>query len=263
MTLLENSALMTVSVLLDQHLIAGSQPATAASAVLARMKQRPDAHAIPVRNAAGKPIAVLSPVGHGALDDHALVDCVLEWRSRHMSAFATRFTPSRERTVDYLRYVAIAGADRILFGIAQGQRLVGHIGLAGVTDETADIDNLLLGRPEAGLETMLLAELELLRFAFTVLQANRVMADVLATNRPALALHRLVGLSVTARVPLDRDRRANGDEVLVPARDPARPTSDDHFVRLSIERARFARLHGDWLAATNDPDPKTCEECHD
>jgi hypothetical protein len=121
--------------------------------------------------------------------------------------------------------------------------------LCNVGIDTCDLDNLISGQKDTPLEFIIFTELALLRFAFGVLPVSGVGADVLHTNKPALMLHRLVGLRTAGRIPLDRGISETGDEVFSPAVDPGAPTSDLCFEHLQISRPRFLEAHREWLSS--------------
>lgn len=213
------------------------------------IKHASERHCVAITDADGRGIGSLAPMGPEAARDDALVERLVEWRAEHMQVFSSRFTPTVARTRQWLDHVVVAKNDRILFKIVRGGEPVGHVGLCNVGVESCDIDNLISGRKDTPLEFIIFAELALLRFAFGVLPAASIAADVLHTNKRALMLHRLVGLERAARVPLDRRITETGDEIFSPAAEPDSPTSDLHYEHLQISRPRFLAAHREWLSS--------------
>ena len=207
---------------------------------LSAWKASPGALRLPFSNASGEQLGHLISVGEGDWFDEELAGKIAEWRERDKLAFATRFSPDVTKTKGYLQHVAFAGKDRILFRLTDmDDVLVGHIGLANISDSIADLDNLMLGNRAKGLEFIYAAEIELLYFCYHVLGVERVAADVLSTNLGAQLLHRSIGFTATVKTPLDSTTDASGTEVLSPAQDSTAPTSDIFNIRFELGRRKF------------------------
>lgn len=127
----------------------------------------------------------LVAVGDRDWEDAAFVNQIMSWREAQKAAFTTRIAhPTAEKTCGYLERLAYVGADRILFGlIDQIWEAVGHVGLANITPTEADIDNLMLGRADLGLEFIFQTKLALMRFAFGSSTIERI---VVVDNTPPL-----------------------------------------------------------------------------
>jgi RimJ/RimL family protein N-acetyltransferase len=207
---------------------------------LSAWKASPEALRLPFSNTSGEQLGHLICVGKEDWLDEELAQKIAEWRERDKLAFATRFIPDVAKTKGYLQHVAFAGKDRILFRLTDmDDMLVGHIGLANINNSTADLDNLMLGNRDKGLEFIHAAEIELLHFCFDVLGVERVAADVLSTNLGAQLLHRSIGFKATVQTPLDSKIDGSGTEVLSPAQDVAAPTSDINNIRFELEMLKF------------------------
>lgn len=213
--------------------------------LIAAMKREEPRRLLPIHGEDGDAIGHLVAIGAGDWHDEVLVDRIMTWREVHRAAFATRIAaPSAAKTGSYLEHLSFAGTDRILFRILDDTgALAGHIGLAAITEAGMDLDNLMLGEAGGRLDFIYRAEIALLHFAFANSDVAAIHADVLDTNKGAQLLHRMAGFSRGIPMPLDLTRNAADDEVLVPARDPQRPTSPIRSLRMTIARPAFLARH--------------------
>ncbi len=135
--------------------------------------------------------------------DPAVVASLTQWRHRYMKFFLTHFAPSEARTRDWLRNVVLPAEDRLLFLIeSEPDAFVGNFGLAAISPESAELDNLLRGRRGGGPDFIHLAECAMLWFLFADRSRTAATLRVFATNSTTIRLHTGVGFERTKGDPL-------------------------------------------------------------
>lgn len=168
-----------------------------------------NARAIPVEHH-GQRIGSLVPVGPWILDSPSLIHQISDWRARAMKMFMVQFESTPSKTETYLAKHSIGQRDRILFMIRTDGEFLGHVGLAGITNRTAELDNLMRGHSGGSPHLMEASEETLIRWAFTQLELDFLQLRVLSYNIFAKAIHERMGFRTTRRSHL---RRVVGDEV--------------------------------------------------
>ncbi|MBW3096486.1 GNAT family N-acetyltransferase [Pseudohoeflea coraliihabitans] len=160
-------------------------------------QSRARADAIEIRDDEDLPAGMLVPIGAWALKDPGLIDDFTAWRRAFRRFFLTRFTETPEHTLAYLKNVAIAEEDRILFALTTLEgRVIGHLGLCNISAECGELDNFIRGVSGGPPNLMFLAERQLLRWAFFDLGLERILAQVLSFNFLAHGLHAPLGFEV-------------------------------------------------------------------
>lgn len=157
--------------------------------------------AIPVTNDLGSKCSLV-PVGAWILDTPDLLGEISEWRSRAMKMFLVQFESTPARTVEYIQTHSLAQSDRLLFMVDLNGAFVGHIGIANLTEESAELDNLMRGRPGGPTELFKLCELTLLKWVFFNTSVKEIRLRVLSYNVMAKVLHKEIGFHVSERLPL-------------------------------------------------------------
>ena len=161
--------------------------------------------ALPIADSAGRVIGMLVPMGHWAWLDNNVVECFRDWRQRFMRMFFVRFESSSESTIRYLRDLAVGSNDRLMFLMLDvGGRIVGHVGIANISQEQCELDNLIRGVGGGEPRLIYYAELAILRWCFQVLGVKKVDARVISYNWMAKALHEEVGFQLISQFPLKR-----------------------------------------------------------
>lgn len=162
-----------------------------------------EAQALAIRNQAGAVIGKLVPVGAWILEERATVELLCAWRQRFMRMFLTQFDSSYERTLGYLKNRSIGNDGCLLFLLYdETERLIGHLGLAGVDGECGELDNFMRGAEGGDPRLVYWAELALLDWSFRRLGLQRSIVQVLSYNWLVLALHEEVGYTESAQQAL-------------------------------------------------------------
>ena len=123
-----------------------------------------------------------------------------------MRFFRAQFQASQESTKNYLRNFSILQDDRLLFAIYVDNDLFGHIGLSNVSEECAELDNVIRGVSGGPDDLLYYAERALLNWAFNTVGVRTVSAQVLSNNFLAMNLHERFGFEVTESLPLVQRR---------------------------------------------------------
>ena len=172
--------------------------------------------ALPIRDKQDEVIGGLVPVGSWILDDPETIAAIADWRGRAMRMFLTQFESTIERTTQYLKNLAIEQTSRIFFMLQDtGGSLVGHVGLANVTQTHAELDNLMRGKRGGPPDLMRFAEYEILKWGFGVLGIESFHLRILSYNFLAMNIHESLGFVMTEEVPLFR-KKDDGQTTLEP-----------------------------------------------
>lgn len=152
----------------------------------------------------GQALGSLVPVGPWILDTPDLIRQISEWRARAMRMFLVQFESTPAKTEAYLANLSIGQEDRILFMIETDGVLLGHVGLAAITDDTAELDNLMRGQAGGSPRLMEASEWTLIRWAFTELALQSLHLRILSYNIFAKSIHEDMGFRTTQRSHLRR-----------------------------------------------------------
>lgn len=157
--------------------------------------------------AAGIPIdeeLALVPVGLWILDDDELIASMAEWRQGAMEMFFARFDSTAAKTRAYLERASLGEPGRLLFLITNGSTVVGHVGISGATDDTAELDNVMLNPGVQSKGVMGRAINALQPWCRSVLGLSSLTLKVASENARAIALYERCGFSVTSSSALRR-----------------------------------------------------------
>jgi len=144
----------------------------------------------------------LIPVGPWILGSENLICKFTEWRNYAMEMFFSHFTASLSSTERYLEDFSLAQNNRILFVIQSEGDMVGHIGLAHISNRHAEIDNVIRGERTNHQNLMFEALKALVSWAFSELRLNYLELRVTSDNWRAKDLYERVGFRVVQRSPL-------------------------------------------------------------
>ena len=209
--------------------------------IVANLKSGLSEFSIPILSAQTSVTGFLIPITHRLAEDRAIVDALFRWRRAHMKAFLTVFTPTLEKTQNYLTDFSLPDPARILFLAAdRASRHVGHIGLCNITADGAEIDNVVRGESVDNPDFMVHAHSALLRWAFSVLDIPLAYLNVLAHNERALRTYRKVGFREVARTRLVREEQDDGYRL--------RPASISNRDAAVATLARMEIVRGHWFA---------------
>jgi hypothetical protein len=209
--------------------------------IIAAMKtETPEAAtraSIPIFDSRQSRIGSMVPVGPWIASDRAKVQDICDWRQDNMTMYLSHFTSTYERTKTYLDQVC-ATPDRILFLIMdETERLVGHLGIAKVSDVSVELDNLVRGRAGGAPRLILLAQKTLLEWCFSVLDVTLATAGVISYNTKALAFHKMFGLSIDRHLPLEKTETPDFTSHKILESGPGNVDYD--YVILKIDRDDF------------------------
>lgn len=166
--------------------------------------------ALPVPNDAGV-LAQLVPIGPWILSHDALISDISSWRQRAMKMYLHQFVATPENTRKYLKDQSIGEQTRLLFLLQYNSEFIGHIGIANVTDDSAELDNLMRGKPGGPRDLMVLCEAALIDWCMTRLSLKRIYLRVLSTNVLAKEIHKQLGFTLLRQAPVLR--QVEGDRV--------------------------------------------------
>lgn len=186
-------------------------------------------------------VVVLVPVGPWVLLNPELVRAMSEWRARSMQSFHIRFESTPSKTEQYLRDFSLGRNDRLLFMIEVNGDFLGHIGLANVTADDAEIDNVMRGIRGGPPGLMEVSARTLIEWAFRGLGLHQLYLQVLSDNQRAKDLYGRLGFETTERYPLRVEKRADSTALVRCSGNEATEnfTSDVMSLdRESFERAR-------------------------
>lgn len=152
----------------------------------------------------GKSLGSLVPVGSWILEDPNLIQQMSEWRGSAMRMFLIQFESTPSKTKAYLTNYSIGQRNRILFMIETGGSFVGHIGLAGITTNSAELDNLMRGSAGGSPDLMKASEWTLANWAFNELGIQSLNLRILSYNIFAKVIHEEMGFQKTQCLNLRR-----------------------------------------------------------
>lgn len=152
----------------------------------------------------GQSLGSLVPVGPWILGVSDLICQISAWRCRAMRMFLIQFDSTPSKTEDYLLKFSVGQRDRILFMIEAEGSFVGHIGLAKITDTSAELDNLMRGSTGGSSELMKASERTLIRWAFMELGLQALQLRILSYNIFAKVIHEEMGFQTFQRSNLRR-----------------------------------------------------------
>ena len=176
-------------------------------AVIQRLKKSSFSEAyssrIPVCNQENEIIGCLVPVGLWILENEEKIKLISSWRQLAMRMFLTQFESTSIRTREYLENLSIREKNRIFFLLYDiKNRFIGHMGMAGISGETGELDNLMRGLEGGDPRLIFYAEITLLDWCFNFLAMNTSHLRVLSYNWLVISLHQEVGYIVVKNIPL-------------------------------------------------------------
>lgn len=166
-------------------------------------------NAISVRDFSQIEIAKLVPIGNWVFDDRILLESFTKWRKVFMRFFLSQFEPSIDSTKNFLKNLPINQINRILFAIYVNGELMGHCGLSNVDNQSAEIDNIIRGKPGGPSDLMYFSEKSLLTWTFKVLAVKKVYGQIFSTNFLSLSLFKRFGFSLKEKLYLKKVFRNN------------------------------------------------------
>jgi len=156
---------------------------------------------VPICLPSGEKIGSLEAVTTATLSDDCVIDAFTRWRKTYGRFFLSQFTPTPERTRNWLMAI-LADERRMLFTIHAGPARVGHYGFRDLHEGSAELDNLLRGERGGHPGLMRATVVALSEWLFSRLHVHTVVGNILADNAVALKLHTDAGFSLGAKRPL-------------------------------------------------------------
>ena len=151
----------------------------------------------------GLRIGCLKPITKSLASDEKVVEKLTKWRRMFKRYFLTQFTPTSERTKNWLDSVVMPSDNRILFLICtDSNEIVGNFGVCDLTESQAELDNLIRGEKGGHPQLIYFAELALLKWIFDDLGIPTACLHVFSNNYKTIALHESVGFKTVASYPL-------------------------------------------------------------
>jgi RimJ/RimL family protein N-acetyltransferase len=186
-------------------------------------------------------IGALLPITPSMLSDVEMIEKLTQWRNRAQKYFATQFQATIERTRGWLDRTVLADPDRLLFLVMTPNRLVGHMGFKGLSDQSVELDNFIRGEMGGHPQLIYHSEIALLRWLFRIFPIQNVYASVFADNFVTLNLHHSVGFRLTERIPLRR--KMVGEEIHLEMGRPGDPSPEGRYShKLELRRSEFNPL---------------------
>lgn len=191
-----------------------------------------------VRNREGVPLGWLTPIGTREAEDPNIIASLTKWRRMFMRYFLTQFTPSDERTHDWLRNVVIPNNDRILFMIVENSGVpIGNFGVCNLDEKEAELDNLIRGEKGGDRELIYYSEVALLWWLFVEMKISSVCLHVFSNNLKTIALHSRVGFSEIKR--MDLERVVAGEEIKYQVSPSEGETEDFQYIKMALTYEEF------------------------
>jgi RimJ/RimL family protein N-acetyltransferase len=147
----------------------------------------------------------LVPVGPWITGEDSLVELMADWRTSAREMFFAQINSTPASMKEYLSNYAIKKDDRILFMVQFQELFVGHIGLSGIFDGAAHIDQVMKS-PNAYTElpkgVMSKSLTALTEWGHSQLGIRRYMLEVISSNDDAIRFYQRMGFEIFQSEPL-------------------------------------------------------------
>jgi RimJ/RimL family protein N-acetyltransferase len=185
--------------------------------LILRLKNTAPPLDIPVLDASGTVIGSLVLITAAIVEMPGMVEDLCRWRTTHKSRFLTVFEPSIESMRNYLLNFSLPDPARVLFLLkdAAGRR-VGHMGLCNISEQGAELDNVMRGERVSTAKFMQHALKSFIRWSVENLRLNKLYLNVLADNDAAKTTYEQIGFAVVSQQWLERIDQIGGYK-LVPS----------------------------------------------
>jgi len=158
----------------------------------------------------GGVLARLVPVNRKSLKDFECVASRMsDWRNLYADCFLTRFHATSERTEHWLNHSLIPQEDKLLFFIIVGNDIVGHIGLADITGESAEIDNVINNHRERNFFANVLKTV--MALVFELMDIERLQIRYLSNNVRAVRAYQKIFGTTVIRIDHLKYEEKNGE----------------------------------------------------
>lgn len=149
-------------------------------------------------------IAKLIPINNLNYTSNDIIISMTKWRNKFNTHFLTRFLSTNERTINWIEKSILYSNNRILYLIYVEEKLVGQFGLCNITNDQAELDNVIRGERGGCKDLFELIEIEIIKLSFEKLKIKRVVAHILSNNFLAYNLHEKNGFVIQHTFPLKK-----------------------------------------------------------
>lgn len=191
----------------------------------------------------GIKIGSLKSIDSRIASDQVIIDKLTRWRKMFKKFFLTQFTPTPERTKSWLQSVVLPSDNRVLFLVCTDKdEIVGNFGVCDLSENRAELDNLIRGEKGGHPQLIYFAELAMLRWLFRDLGVKAVSLHVFSNNYKTISLHESVGFCATASHHLIKEE--SEDEVRYITSDtPSAQAADFTYLEMMLTPTEFEKAH--------------------
>lgn len=193
---------------------------------------------IPIFDDQNNSVGYLKPITIEQLENGDVIYMLTKWRKMFMKFFLTQFSPSTERTRNWLTKVVLPSQDRILFLIyTMENKIVGNFGVCNFSSESAELDNLIRGEKGGVPQLIYYSEISLLKWLFLELNMSNVFLHVFSNNSKTIALHEKVGFEVIQESTLWKQR--TDDELIYSISEKIGDAVDFSYLKMNLLKEKF------------------------
>lgn len=191
----------------------------------------------------GFKIGSLNPIDNRFANDQGVIDKLTKWRKMFKNFFLTQFTPTPERTKNWLESFVLPSDNRVLFLVhTDKDDIIGNFGVCDICENRAELDNLLRGEMGGHPQLIYFAELAILRWLFRDLEIPNVILHVFSNNYKTTALHESIGFRTVAFNHLIKEESEN--ELRYVVRDtPSTQAVSFTYLEMMLTAAEFEKAY--------------------
>jgi RimJ/RimL family protein N-acetyltransferase len=128
---------------------------------------------------------------------------IAKWRNKYMRFYFTQFEANLENATSYILSKTNLNSSSIFFMIAdENFKIVGHIGISNIFEDSAELDNILLGEKTDIPNLMIDVENQVLNWIKDYLGIRKIILQLFSFNFLAINLHNECGFKVLESTPL-------------------------------------------------------------
>ncbi len=178
---------------------------------------------VPILADDGRHLGALDPLDARQGDVRENIEALTRWREKFMRYFLTQFKATPERTREWIKTRILPDDTKILFLIRCEKGIaVGNLGVCNLSEDEAELDNLIRGERGGDPRLVFFSELALMHWLFFELKVSRIRLHVFSSNTRTIGLHASVGFHTVATYRLAEIRKAGELSYVVdPDRSPA------------------------------------------
>ncbi|MGL5883099.1 MAG: GNAT family N-acetyltransferase [Synechococcus elongatus] len=198
---------------------------------------------IQILNDDGERVGYLIPINKHLASNPFVIQKLTKWRKMFKKYFLTQFTPTENRTKSWLESVVLPSGNRVLFLIyTSSNDIIGNFGICDLSEEKAELDNLIRGEKGGHPQLIYFAELSLLRWLFYDLCIPKVCLHVFSNNYKTISLHESVGFRTTASYSLAKEEHL--DEIkYTPCEVFDSNFSEFSYLEMTLIASEFKKIH--------------------